>query len=320
MSPTNPPPVQRGRSLNSIHDKKRHGTPKKTQFTAGGGKKLVRNGSHGKNLNKLPRITSYEAVNALDHTIRPDFNRSKSTDGILDRMALKSLTKNETRSPELSEEEVEEFDDDVKVVESNSGATLEDSLPRLYGGDVLLSQSTGIERSIAPVASLRGSLISIPSQLLAQTMGEFRTTSPQGPPLVTSAPQNTQDTPSRNASLIFNPSNVHIAGTGYEDTRTQQKLWLQRESSLRDVKMPVKQPQTNGFFSTSQFRTEFERYSKEYLNVRRYVNPVAESLKRLDAANKVPKDIQNRPSTISVKEIQAKAEAIKAQIWNEEVK
>lgn len=78
-------------------------------------------------------------------------------------------------------------------------------------------------------------------------------------------------TPNNFNSFIKN-SNTNI------ETRTQQKLWLQRESSLLDLSM------LNS--SNPQIRREFERMSREYLNARRFSNPVIDSVKRISIENK----------------------------------
>lgn len=66
------------------------------------------------------------------------------------------------------------------------------------------------------------------------------------------------------------------------ETRTQFKLWLQRENSILDLGQANK----NYYINNAQFRTEFEKFAREYLNVRRNVNPVLGSLKRLEILDK----------------------------------
>lgn len=62
------------------------------------------------------------------------------------------------------------------------------------------------------------------------------------------------------------------------ETRTQQKLWLQRENSLLDL------PSASGNNSNNpQLRRDFERVSREYVNVRRFSNPCVESVKRVSS-------------------------------------
>ena len=68
------------------------------------------------------------------------------------------------------------------------------------------------------------------------------------------------------------------------ETRTQQKLWLQRENvaSLNDS-----EEMDNGYTAhivnqTSRF--QYEQLSREFLQIRRYKNPILESLQRVDDA------------------------------------
>lgn len=65
------------------------------------------------------------------------------------------------------------------------------------------------------------------------------------------------------------------------ETRTQQKLWLQREniSSLVDI------ADSNNAFVNNITRMEYERLSREFLNIRRFTNPM---LKSLTAVKKIP--------------------------------
>lgn len=64
-------------------------------------------------------------------------------------------------------------------------------------------------------------------------------------------------------------------------TRTQQKLWLQREniSSLVDI------ADSNNPFTTNATRLEYEKLSREYLSIRRFSNPM---LRLLDKVREIP--------------------------------
>lgn len=76
-------------------------------------------------------------------------------------------------------------------------------------------------------------------------------------------------TPS-NFSQFLRSNNSNI------ETRTQQKLWLQRENSLLDL------PSASGSNANNpHLRREFERVSREFVNVRRFSNPCVESTKRV---------------------------------------
>ncbi|ANB14506.1 Tco89p [Sugiyamaella lignohabitans] len=58
-------------------------------------------------------------------------------------------------------------------------------------------------------------------------------------------------------------------------TRTQQKLWLQRQS----IDHPPTPTSTMSL--TSEQRRDFERITKEFINVRRYQSPIAEAVDRI---------------------------------------
>ncbi|QPG73678.1 hypothetical protein FOA43_000991 [Brettanomyces nanus] len=62
------------------------------------------------------------------------------------------------------------------------------------------------------------------------------------------------------------------------ETRTQQRLWLQRENlnSLVDLS------DSNNPFTTNLTRMEYEKLSREYLNIRRFRNPVFKSIVKID--------------------------------------
>lgn len=66
------------------------------------------------------------------------------------------------------------------------------------------------------------------------------------------------------------------------ETRTQQKLWLQRENvaTLNDSEEMDNGNTAHIVNQTSRF--QYEQLSREFLQIRRYKNPVMDSLKRLD--------------------------------------
>ena len=85
------------------------------------------------------------------------------------------------------------------------------------------------------------------------------------------------------------------------DSRTQQKLWLQRENSIQDLT-------SQNVFSDSIFlaanvevRREFERISREYTNVRRFSNPLVESISRISQQQSIEihKHKKTTPSKLS---------------------
>ncbi|SCU81117.1 LAFA_0C02828g1_1 [Lachancea sp. 'fantastica'] len=71
------------------------------------------------------------------------------------------------------------------------------------------------------------------------------------------------------------------------ESRTQQKLWLQRENSLIDLSSQTPTLDTIFLASNIEVKREFERISREYTNVRRFSNPVTASLNRIAPRNRL---------------------------------
>ncbi|KAI5966522.1 TCO89 [Candida pseudojiufengensis] len=275
---------------------------------------------------------------------------------------------------------------------SSVQSSAEDFKSNLYGGSLLLSQSTGVVRKIEPISSkayaepLPESTSGIsfkanpmesnlaqpvttnqnviqknsyqPDQTifnnLQRTNNQYMQKNPikhQHSHLQTKPVSNLKNgTNNFNEFLRSNSSDQHQ--TKNIETRTQQKLWLQRESSLLDVTnmnqnkcnfsnlslnnlmfshnypnsygsshilpssvgpMTPVTPENyiqegyttnsnnnsttninglllmvqNSHQNSIQVRTEFERLNREYLNVRRNLNPVAGSLNRIENKNEI---------------------------------
>ncbi|SCU99213.1 LANO_0F01156g1_1 [Lachancea nothofagi CBS 11611] len=71
------------------------------------------------------------------------------------------------------------------------------------------------------------------------------------------------------------------------ESRTQQKLWLQRENSIMDLSSHSSSPDSIFLASNIEVKREFERISREYTNVRRFNNPVTASLNRNGPRSKI---------------------------------
>ena len=67
------------------------------------------------------------------------------------------------------------------------------------------------------------------------------------------------------------------------ESRTQRKLWLQRENSIMDLNLQNDSVDSLFMSSSIELKREFERISHEYTSVRRYYNPIAASITRLEA-------------------------------------
>lgn len=104
---------------------------------------------------------------------------------------------------------------------------------------------------------------------------------------------------------------------GSIETRTQQKLWLQRENSLLDISAMKATTAV-----TPQARREFERVSREFVNVRRFVNPLSDAVKRVNAG-KIPNHNKNSnqvttPSADHLKSLNAEEVQFKLlKIWRQ---
>ena len=89
------------------------------------------------------------------------------------------------------------------------------------------------------------------------------------------------------SSNFNNFSQFLQSDNGGAESRTQQKLWLQRENSILDLS--AQNPTTDSIFLASniEVKREFERISREYTNVRRFCNPLNESLIRISSHNEI---------------------------------
>ncbi|CDK28807.1 unnamed protein product [Kuraishia capsulata CBS 1993] len=394
-TPQPPFPLVRGKSSSSLKDEGKKRLVKK--FTAGKVMAHNRNNSYGKNLNKLTRITSLEPQDSVISEDRPKMNRSKSSDLILSKSSQRSRSSNKLNTlastkksstnlfnhplnrprsrgskviiefsdnkqeSDEDEEEVEDFNDNVKVLgveqsrieetpepdspeeEQNDNYTAKERSDILtaYNSGFLLSQSTGVERPLAvnSVAPHNHNLHNLMLNNKVSQAGNYFGLSAKRPPFAsrlssrgslnqveqtfTPAGSEPASLSNQSSQLIFQPSSTGLnkeishqdrtsdkpsikdfsdflsTKSSSVETRTQQKLWLQRESALLPSSGDSSTNLVGAYATNSQFRTEFEKFAREYLNVRRYVNPTVESLKRIDiprvklAKNRRAQDIES---------------------------
>ncbi|KAH3670990.1 hypothetical protein OGAPHI_000701 [Ogataea philodendri] len=286
--------LPRGKSSVSLKDEPRKKPVKK--FTAG---KLARNSSYGAHLNKLTRIKSNDSGgSSLAEAERPNFSRSKSSADMLKNKnhnksvmyllggeRTKSMTnlkvvtskpgkhrwllgtrEDSPKSPKSArsvnsseEEEVDSFDaEDVR-----------ETTP-LYDSHFILSQSTGQAKPIfdAPRQATENS---------TPTLSEQRSGS--------ASSLRSVSQPSVAESLS---SSVPAKST--VETRTQQKLWLQREN----VNSLVDMADSNNAFVSNVTRLEFEQLSREFLTIRRYNNPIVGSLARVNQKSLAVKKVRDQ--------------------------
>ncbi|AMD21327.1 HER048Wp [Eremothecium sinecaudum] len=96
--------------------------------------------------------------------------------------------------------------------------------------------------------------------------------------------------------VLNNFSQFLQSGDQGTESRTQQKLWLQRESSL--LSLPSQTASSNSILMATniEVRREFERISNEYMNVRRFGNPLNDSITRVMQKNKIDMKKLNKSS------------------------
>lgn len=267
---------------------------------------------------------------------------------------------------EPADREQKNRNDAASVSTENS----DDLSSALYSGSLLLSQSTGLTRKVGPVSRIYEGKEDVgaeelktesyqPNQTIfsnlqrtnTQFLNSIRQPAPpeEKKPAVDQFNQSLGADSSKSFSAFLNSSQ---SGHNNIETRTQQRLWLQRENSMMEIPsvaeanknfssyslnklmfahnynnsatnvrdaagfslglMPEAQSQgektptptesvTNLFYliqgghqNSIQSRTEFERLNRDYVNVRRYLNPVAESLSRLEKKKDGELEVQKR--------------------------
>ncbi|KAH3685988.1 hypothetical protein WICPIJ_002987 [Wickerhamomyces pijperi] len=92
---------------------------------------------------------------------------------------------------------------------------------------------------------------------------------------------NFSSTPTGTNNFNFNQflksNDSSSASSSNIETRTQQKLWLQRENSLLDI---TAVGGADNDINNPLIRREFERISREFLTVKRFSNPLSDAVKR----------------------------------------
>lgn len=91
----------------------------------------------------------------------------------------------------------------------------------------------------------------------------------------------------RSASTINNFAQFLKSDGMDGESRTQRKLWLQRENSIMDLSSQNDGSDPIFMASNVEVKREFERISHEYTNVRRFSNPVEEALSRVESEQKI---------------------------------
>ncbi|CAI4052961.1 hypothetical protein SKDZ_16G0960 [Saccharomyces kudriavzevii ZP591] len=108
-----------------------------------------------------------------------------------------------------------------------------------------------------------------------------------------------------NFGAKFNSFAQFLKSDGIDaESRTQRKLWLQRENSIMDLSSQNGGSDSIFMAGNIDAKREFERISHEYSNVKRFYNPLDEALLRVEPtiagnANKIKKKSQNDGQSIA---------------------
>ncbi|KAF8470159.1 hypothetical protein BDZ91DRAFT_39370 [Kalaharituber pfeilii] len=123
----------------------------------------------------------------------------------------------------------------------------------------------------------------------------------------TSMRTSTQSSPPTASNSATGPQKSSLSGAGSSTTsipsRTQQKLWLQRQFD-EDAQLVSSKKQSQGGNNswTSISQRELERTTREYYNVRRFKDPIGEALDRIRDHPKLQRRIPRKGQNGSVQE------------------
>ncbi|KAG7916041.1 hypothetical protein KL927_003506 [Ogataea polymorpha] len=257
--------LPRGKSSNSLKDEPKKKALKK--FTAG---KVSRNSSYGAHLNKLTRIKSNDSGgSSSNEPERPNFQRSKSSADMLKTLSYNKLTNMITANERTkSMTNLKMLNTKPSKYKLTLDASADDSVSSEDEEEVESFDDNGQD----DVPSLKHPQDK--SYVLSQVSGPERQASESSRPS-SSEPSQWYNEP----SVPETPPSSTPTKTSVQ-TRTQQKLWLQRENlhSLADM------ADSNNVFASNVTRLAFEQLSREFLSIRRYSNPTIKSLARVNAS------------------------------------
>ncbi|CEP64773.1 Tco89p LALA0_S13e02674g [Lachancea lanzarotensis] len=264
---------------------------------------------HGPTSNRT-RNLAYADDDGNDISDGYDYNKEKRTDLKYSPTVILSqstgMEKRFDRSPSLSEETNSRILRNDNIQNSANGAIPSNNNNFKYiNSDFAASFNSNhgtqhiSESSVKPdfstsISSL-SSHLSRPTQLMTENKPSKSLHQRTGQAIITPHINNRPQLDSRNSSSkrsdpLSNFNNfsqfLQTESSGTE-SRTQQKLWLQRENSFIDLSSQV--PTLDSIFLASniEVKREFERISREYTNVRRFSNPVTTSLNRTAPRNRL---------------------------------
>lgn len=184
----------------------------------------------------------------------------------------------------------------------NQGNLKEGALQYIHSNDHISGTLANLKSTSSSTNSLRQFTMHHPNQHHSSnessSMSSYKAKEPSGVSFASRTPRESMNGTPNNFSQFLKTNNSNI------ETRTQQKLWLQRENSLLDL------PSASGNNSNNpQLRRDFERVSREFVNVRRFANPCLESVKRVSTTQKTSKPqasgFPSMTSTANIKQVKS---------------
>ncbi|SGZ40145.1 uncharacterized protein HGUI_02345 [Hanseniaspora guilliermondii] len=99
----------------------------------------------------------------------------------------------------------------------------------------------------------------------------------------------------KNNETDFNDFNSFLKSDTFKedkDSRTQQRLWLQRENSILDLSTDQSRSKFDSIFQpfSVDAKRDFENIAKEYNSIKRFGNPLVENLKKIQSLLEINTD------------------------------
>ncbi|CAI8493155.1 unnamed protein product [Hanseniaspora opuntiae] len=99
----------------------------------------------------------------------------------------------------------------------------------------------------------------------------------------------------KNSETDFNDFNSFLKSDTLKedkDSRTQQRLWLQRENSILDLSTDQSRSKFDSIFQpfSVDAKRDFENIAKEYNSIKRFGNPLVENLKKIQSLLEINTD------------------------------
>lgn len=249
-------------------------------------------------------VNSFQNGTKENH-IRTTSNMSQESDGNRQHVNQTGLDQSNDANLQRSPQNIENRNKRNSF--SNSFSSLTNNLQRANAAASLAIAASAASNSTKTKAKQNGTTTipentSIPSSYIStifnrrpasrqSNMKQETNTSPDkvGPSLLSqlSSSTNKDSNITTKATLDDNLSNfsqfLKSENTDGGDSRTQRKLWLQRENSIMDLNLQNDTSADSIFMATNvDVKREFERISHEYTSLRRFYNPIDSALTRFE--------------------------------------